>query len=132
MNKKILLPFLFASAFLVACKKEKTSVENETPKISLNGNWDVLEKGTMSISAQGDTTVTNYDWDDVNPLGVVNVIGTTYETIDEVIAVDGVDYLLDEWDFCGSDCSTYSRYIWLEIADTTDSCNYYYVLGKRV
>ena len=117
--------------FVTSCKKEDVS---PTPKLGteLNGNWDVLEKGTMSISAQGDTTVTNYEWDGVTALEVVSVTSATYETVGESVVVNSYNYSLDEWEMPSSNDTLYSRYIWVQNPNLSDGCNYYYVLGKRL
>lgn len=131
MKKYFVMSLLFVSVVLVACKKEKPIVQNETPKTSLDGEWDVLEWGNTIVSTQGDTTYEVNHWDNVTPPQVVNTVANSYETIGEIVSVDGVDYRLDEWESCGSDCSTYSRYIWLERLNPINGSNHYFVLGKK-
>jgi hypothetical protein len=132
MKKYFVVSFLVVSAVLVACKKEKPTVQNETPKTSLDGEWDVLEWGNTIVSTQGDTTYEVNHWDSVAPPQVVNTVASSYETINEIVSVDGVSYRLDEWEFDPNDLdSLYDNWIWLERVNPVNGSNHYFVLGKK-
>ncbi len=131
MKKLFGLLAIIGLLFFTSCKKEDV---NPTPKsvTELNGNWDVLEKGTISISSQGDTTVANYEWDGLNALEVANVTSADYESVGAIVTVNNVNYSLDEWEMSSANDTTYSRYIWVQNPNASDGDNYYYVLGKRL
>ncbi|MBU3659369.1 MAG: hypothetical protein FGM14_05850 [Flavobacteriales bacterium] len=127
MKKMFALPLFLGLTIFCSCEKEKSN-----PKTTLNGEWDVLEWGVTNISLQGDTTYINNEWDGLSEIQTVNTIANSYETINGIVSVNGIDYKLDEWELDPNDIDNiYDYWLWLEIVDTIDNCNHYYVLGKR-
>lgn len=132
MRKYFVVLLLIGSLLQVSCKKEKPIVMTETPKSSMNGEWDVLEWGNTIVSSQGDTTYEVNYWDNVAPLQIVNAVANSYATINEIVAVDGVNYRLDEWELDPNDVDdVYDYWIWLERVNPVNGSNHYFVLGKR-
>lgn len=130
MKKLFVLLTIIGLLFVTSCKKEEIAPINKSLS-ELNGEWDVIEKGVLTVSVQSDTTVSVHKWDGIDPLGVVVVSCQDYESAGSIVNVDNVEYELDEWEFPSTGDEQYARYIWLNHPDPSDGQVSYYVLAKK-
>lgn len=130
MKKLFGLLAIIGLLFVTSCKKEEITPINKSLS-ELNGEWDVIEKGVLTVSVQSDTTVSFHKWDGIDPLGTVVVSCQDYESVGSIVNVDNVEYELDEWEFSSTADEQHARYIWLNHPNPSDGQASYYVLAKK-
>ena len=140
MKKIVTATLLLASLALGACKKEKKTPENETPKTTLNGVWVVVDADTLIGNSGTDDDYSNWFYDGDGYSGNVVTVSLNENSylLNDSVSVNGEKFDIIDLNETGyglagdGEPQVYRYWIACKVKNPYVGGAYSFVLAKRI